>query len=152
MPYQHSIYLIYPENKPPIEGMEFKTHEEAEVEAKRLEVETGVEHFVYDDARYVLTPEEQASLITVYMLSGESCNGEYCSTFHRTLHTSLEDAKAMHAKMLNQELLKGEGAINEWRDKEYSGEPGVLEFRTGNWGYVVFEIRPLKLIQCVTVL
>jgi hypothetical protein len=45
--------------------------------------------------------------------------------------------------MVTPEERSGMDAINEWQDS-YEGN-GTIEFRTGNWGYVVYTVRPLPL-------
>lgn len=143
MPVQQNFFKVWPDEDELLPD-EFPTREAADVAAKRLEVETGRGVDVLGDSRWVESEQEKASKTTLYLLTCEMCNGEYGSVVHRTIHESVEGAKKYHTGVLNPEDLKGEDAINEWREDK--NEPGTLEFRTGSWGFVVWEIRPLKLI------
>lgn len=78
----------------------------------------------------------------MYLLTCGMCNGEYCETAHHSLHSSAELAKEAHLRLLNPEHLKGEDAGNKW-EPSIGGD--TEEFRTGNWGYIVWNIRPLEV-------
>lgn len=144
MPTRVDYHQIYQEGQPPL-LTEYKTKEEAETEAKRLDVETGKKHEVWSADRWAVLEEEEKATATMYLLTREDCNGEYGTVAHRSLHGSIDGAKAVQARLVDPIDLKGEDAQNEWHPYEY--EKDVLQFRTGNWGYVVWEIRPLKVCQ-----
>lgn len=90
--------------------------------------------------------EISASDKKFYLLTREQCNGEWCEASHFGLFSSVEEAKTAQAKLVTPDELKGEDAINKWCD---TNEKGVIEFRTGNWGYITYEIRELVLGECV---
>lgn len=144
MPIRQHYFLVCPDDDRPLTETEYPTPELAEAEAKRLEIENSHPYDVHHMDRMVELPEELASKVTMYLLTCEICNGEYGTISYRSLHSSLDGAKAIHQKVMNPEDLKGEDAINEWREDQH--EKGVIEFRTGNWGFVVWEIRELKLL------
>ena len=77
----------------------------------------------------------------MYLLTCDSCNGEYCETVHFSLHSSIETAKEAFSRLLNSEHLRGEDAPNQW---EVDPDGKSEEFRTGNWGFVSWKIRYLK--------
>lgn len=85
-----------------------------------------------------LCPNEQCE---VYILTCEYCNGEYGEAVHLSVHVNLEDAKQTQADNTPYGHLKGEDAPNEWRQEK----PGVWQFRTGNWGYIVWKIRQVTV-------
>ena len=81
----------------------------------------------------------------IYLLTCDQCNGEYCETTHFSAYSSIELSKKEHwDKYLDHKMLKGEDASNEWKENEF-GDKDILEFRTGNWGYVVWKIRKIQL-------
>lgn len=144
MPTKVEYYQIFPDGEAPLTP-EYSTKEAAEAEVKRLEVETGKKYDVWAADRWMPIEGEDTTRV-MYLLTREDCNGEFGTTGHRSLHESIDGAKAMQTKLVDPQDLKGEDAINEWRPEPYDETSGALQFRTGNWGYVCWEIRPLKVL------
>lgn len=124
---------------------EFATKQDANYAIEKYFDNDGSEYQVAEFDRFVESKEEQAATQTVFLLTCENCNGEYGEECHYSIHQSLEGAKETHAKLINPEDLKCKDAVNKWRPLLY-GKNG-FEFRTGNWGYVCWEIRPVKLLK-----
>ena len=89
--------------------------------------------------------EEFGPAKTIFLLTLEMANGEYSEFEHFSAHGTVESAKGLQAKLLNPEHLKGEDAINKWEECRF--EPGAFEFRTGNWGFVAWKIKPIPLFN-----
>lgn len=134
MPIKKCYFLGWTDGKDPVRC---ETH----AEAKKI---AGDDGDVFEEHELQLTPEEAASTSCQYLLTCEECNGEYGVHVHWSLHSTVEGAKKFHLKHLDQEDLKGEDASNEWHPYEFDKD--VLEFRTGNWGYVSWKIRTLRLL------
>ena len=79
---------------------------------------------------------------TIYFLQCEHCNGEYGEVGHRSAYESIKLAKEAHKELVDPKDLKGKDAINEWQE---ALDKGVLQFRTGCWGFVVWTIREISL-------
>lgn len=79
----------------------------------------------------------------VYLLECEACNGEYGTNTHKSIHATKESALARFQAELDPEDLKGQDARNKW--EQYSGSMNIMEFRTGNWGFVVWTLTTLPL-------
>ncbi len=143
MPTLKHYWLVCPDDDKP-DPEHYATEAEANAEANRLSLEHTHHFDTFSDSKWVESEEEKKSAKTLYLLTCEACNGEYGNVEHRTIHESVEGAKTLCATLVTPEDLKGEDAINEWHESKY--HPGELKFRTGNWGFIVWEIRPLKLI------
>ena len=92
-----------------------------------------------EDSLYM--KQKQKTNKNIYLLQCEQCNGDYCETSHWSAYNSIKQAIDAHKHLVEPKHLKGKDATNEWEEKSY--EKGVLEFRTGNWGYIVWSIREI---------
>lgn len=118
---------------------------DAEALKKQKEVETGDEWMIYEGENWVKLPEENGEQKKFYLLTYKACNGGDCEEKHYSLHSSIDEAKAYQQKHLNPEHLKEEDAVNKWEPVTY-GSPEILEFRTGQWGFLVWTIQEFTLI------
>lgn len=88
-------------------------------------------------------------LRSLYLLQGESCNGEYGTIVHQSLHLTGLGAMSFCKTQVTQADL--EAAAKDGRDTFYNqwrssaGKPGVIEFRTGLWGYKTWTIEEIRI-------
>ena len=78
----------------------------------------------------------------LYLLTREVANGEYTQFDHWSLHNTEKEAQDEALDNITPKELKSEGSINKW---EMTYESGVKEFRTGNWGFIVWKVRTLTI-------
>lgn len=94
----------------------------------------------------------------VFILTCEQCNGEYGEQTYCSAHSTLDKAKEQHSKVVNPKHLEIASTpeepdrpipeyYNTWKDAEY--EPDAIKFQTGNWGFVVWQIKKLSVDSCV---
>jgi hypothetical protein len=136
---------------------EFITEKQADDEADRLmaltvtpECPQGRKYYSFKTDKEVMGADEIAATETMFLLTCEVCNGEWGELVHHTLHKNIDGAKEKQAKSVDPKDLKAalaaaggrEDTVNKWEEKD----DHVWEFRTGSWGYVVWKIRPLKVL------
>lgn len=91
----------------------------------------------------------------VFILTCERCNGEYGTETHVSVHSSMEKAKEFHLTVVDQEDFKIANTpeepgmeipdyYNKWTD-EHCYEDNIIKFQTGNWGFVVWQIRTIEV-------
>jgi len=82
----------------------------------------------------------------VFILTRKLCNGGSCENTHISAHLSLSSAFVRFKRFLTKKSLKGKDAPNRWT-RHNGSEKDVAVFRTGMWGYEVYELRRLLVAE-----
>lgn len=82
---------------------------------------------------------------TLWLCTRRVCNGESCDYDHFSIHRTEEDAKTEAEDNITPKERKSAGDNKDYNMWDSGMRVREMEFRTGRWGCIVWNVRPLEL-------